>query len=102
MVTEGIVLSHKISVRGIEIDQAKIEVIERLPPPWDVKEVRIFLGHVGFYRRFIQDFSMIVKPLNNLLVKENPFHFSEECHQAFDLLKKKIVTAPVIVVPNWE
>ena len=101
MVTECIVLGHKIPTRGIEVDQAKIEVIEKLPPPWGVKGVRNFLGHTSFYRRFIQDFSKIAKPLSNLIVKENPFHFNEECLQAFDLLKKKLVTAPIIVAPNW-
>ena len=101
MVTKGIVLRHKILVRGIEVHQAKIEVIEKLLPPRDVKGVRSFLGHVGCYRRFIQDFSKIAKPLSNLLVKENPLLFNEECFQAFELLKKKLVTAPVIVAPNW-
>ena len=68
MVQEGIVLGHRISARGIEIDKAKIEAIEKLPPLSSVKGIRSFLGHVGFYRRFIQDFSQIAKPLSNLLV----------------------------------
>ena len=68
MVQEGIVLGHRISVRGIEVDTAKIEVIEKLPPPSSVKGIRSFLGQAGFYRRFIKDFSQIVKPLSNLLV----------------------------------
>ncbi|XP_045797767.1 uncharacterized protein LOC123891949 [Trifolium pratense] len=69
MVTEGIVLGHKISSKGIEVDKAKVEVIEKLPPPVNVKGIRSFLGHAGFYRRFIKDFSKIAKPLSNLLNK---------------------------------
>jgi hypothetical protein len=56
MVREGIVLGHKVSERGIEVDRAKIEVIEQLPPPANVKGIRCFLGHAGFYRRFINFF----------------------------------------------
>ena len=68
MVQEGIVLGHRISARGIEVDRAKIEAIEKLPPPSSVKGIRSFLGNAGFHRRFIKDFSEIAKPLSNLLV----------------------------------
>lgn len=71
MVSEGIVLGHKTYAKGIEIDQAKIKVIEKLPPPVNVKGVRSFLSHAGFYRRFIKDFSKFSKPLCNLMIKEN-------------------------------
>jgi len=67
MVREGIVLGHRVSERGIEVDRAKIEMIEQLPPPTNVKGVRSFLGHAGFYRRFIKDFSHIARPVTNLL-----------------------------------
>jgi len=102
MVTEGIILGHKISAKGIEVDQAKIEVIEKIPPPVNVKGVRSFLGHAGFYRHFIKDCSKISKPLCNLLVKENDFNFDDECLYVFSLIKTKLVTAPIIIAPNWE
>ncbi|WMV29461.1 hypothetical protein MTR67_022846 [Solanum verrucosum] len=69
MVKEGIVFGHKISGDGTEVYQAKIQLIEKLPPPIFVKGVRSFLGHAGFYRRFIKDFSKIVIPLCKLLEK---------------------------------
>ena len=55
MVTDGIFLGYKISGKGIEVDPAKIEAIEKLPYPRDIKGIRSFLGHAGFYRRFIKD-----------------------------------------------
>jgi hypothetical protein len=61
-----------VSERGIEIDKAKIEVIEQLPPPVNMKGIHIFLGHAGFYRHFIKDFSHISRPLMNLLAKDAP------------------------------
>nr|KYP56288.1 Retrovirus-related Pol polyprotein from transposon opus [Cajanus cajan] len=102
MVTEGIVLGHKISCRGIEVDKAKIEVIEKLPPPVNVKGIRSFLGHVGFYRRFIKDFSKIAKPLSNLLNKDTPFKFDANCLSSFETLKNKLISAPMITTPNWQ
>ncbi|GKB84648.1 reverse transcriptase domain-containing protein, partial [Tanacetum coccineum] len=79
MVKEGIVLVHKISKSGIEVDKAKVDVIAKLPRPTSVKGVQSFLGHAGFYRRFIQDFSKIARPMTHLLEKETPFIFSKEC-----------------------
>ncbi|GJX18294.1 hypothetical protein Tco_0219126, partial [Tanacetum coccineum] len=81
MVKEGIVLSHKISKKGIEVDKAKIDVIAKLPHPTTVKGIRSFLGHAGFYRRFIQDFSKISRPMTHLLEKNTPFIFSDDCIQ---------------------
>nr|GFA89752.1 reverse transcriptase domain-containing protein [Tanacetum cinerariifolium] len=87
MVKEGIVLGHKISKKGIEVDKAKIEVISKLPHPMTVKGIRSFLGHAGFYRRFIKDFSKISRPMTHLLEKNSPFIFSNECIQAFRTFK---------------
>src|SRR5262249_15760907 len=101
MVKEGIVLGHKISQKGIEVDKAKVEAIENLPPPTSVKAIRSFLGHAGFYRRFIKDFSKIAKPLTDLLQKDIPFEFSKSCLQAFEMLKEKLVNAPIMIAPDW-
>ena len=70
MVIEGIVLGHKISVVGLEVDQVKIVVIKNIMSPTTMKGIRSFLGNVGFYRRFIKDFSKISRPLCRLLEKD--------------------------------
>ena len=101
MVREGIVIGHRVSGRGIEVDRAKIEIIEKLPPPTSVKGVQSFLGHTGFYRWFIQDFSKVSKPLSNLLMEGVPFEFNDPCRNAFELLKKKLTSAPIVVAPVW-
>nr|GFC97892.1 reverse transcriptase domain-containing protein [Tanacetum cinerariifolium] len=102
MVKEGIVLGHKISKKGIEVDKAKIEVISKLPHPTTVKGIRSFLGHAGFYRRFIKDFLKISRPTTHLLEKNSPFIFSNECIQAFRTLKDKLTEAPILIAPNWD
>ena len=101
MVEEGIVLGHLVSSRGIEVEQAKMQAISKLPPPTSVKGVRSFLGHAGFYRRFIKNFSLIAKPLTNLLNQDVEFAFDEECHEAFNLIKEALITAPVVQAPDW-
>jgi hypothetical protein len=88
MVQEGIVLGLKISEKGIE-------VIEQLQPPTNVKGIRSFLGHAGFYQRFIQKFSQIARPLMHLLAKYASFVFTEECLQSFHNLEA-LIFAPVI------
>jgi len=95
MVQKGVVLGHVISARGIEVDKAKVEIIERLSPPTSVKEVRSFLGQAGFYRRFIKDFSKIAKPLTQLLAKDAPFIFTDECPEAFCKIKQELISAPL-------
>ncbi|CAM8983891.1 unnamed protein product [Rhodiola kirilowii] len=102
MVQEGIVLGHLISSRGVEVDKAKVQVIEQLPPPKDQKGVRSFLGHAGFYRRFIKDFSKIAKPLTHLLCNDVKFVFDEGCVEAFEKLKKALVSAPIVQPPKWD
>nr|GEU65566.1 retrovirus-related Pol polyprotein from transposon 17.6 [Tanacetum cinerariifolium] len=102
MVKEGIVLGHKISMSEIEVDRAKVDLIATPPHPTSVKGVRSFLGYVGFYRRFNQDFSKISQPMTHLLEKETPFNFSKECIESFNTLKKKLTEAPILVSPDWD
>ncbi|GJZ84200.1 reverse transcriptase domain-containing protein [Tanacetum coccineum] len=101
MVKEGIVLGHKVSGAGLEVDKAKIDVISKLPPPTNVKGIRSFMGHADFYRRFIKDFSKIARPLTKLLEKDTPFEFNNECHKALNFLKEKLTCTLVIISPNW-
>ncbi|GJY38334.1 zinc finger, CCHC-type containing protein [Tanacetum coccineum] len=91
-----LIYRHKISKSGIKVDHAKVDVIAKLPHPTTVKGVRSFLGHAGFYRRFIQDFSKIARRMTHLLEKETPFVFSKDCIDAFQTLKKKLTEAPIV------
>ncbi|GJW34101.1 reverse transcriptase domain-containing protein [Tanacetum coccineum] len=97
----GIILGHKVSKSGIEVDKEKIESISKVPYPTNVKAIRSFLGHAGFYQRFIKDFLQIARPMTQLLVKDTPFNFFEECIQAFDKLKLKLTQAPIMIKPDW-
>ena len=96
MVNQGIVLGHIISSRGIEVDNAKIEHISQLPSPTNVRIVRKFLGHTGFYRRFIKDLSKIAKPLYKLLEKDAKFVWEREFQESFEELKSHLTTAPIV------
>nr|GEU62533.1 reverse transcriptase domain-containing protein [Tanacetum cinerariifolium] len=100
IIKEGIVLGHKISNNGLEFNRAKVDVIAKLPHPMTVKGVRSFLGHASYYRRFIQDFSTITRPMTYLLEKETPFVLSKDCIDAFENLKKKLTEASILVVPD--
>jgi hypothetical protein len=101
MVKQDIVLGNVISERGIEVDKAKVEMVEQLPPPMDVKSLRSFLGHARFYKRFIKDFSKVTKPLTHLLQKDVAFDFDEKCLAAFRTLKSALVSAPIIQPSDW-
>ena len=101
LVTYGIVLGHKISAVGLEVEQAKVSIIKTLLPPRTVKGIRSFLLHAGFYKRFIQEFSKISRPLCRLLEKDAKFDFDELCKAAFDEIKSILVAAPIMVTPDW-
>ncbi|WMV50052.1 hypothetical protein MTR67_043437 [Solanum verrucosum] len=98
---EGTVLGHKYYGESMQVDQAKFEVIAKFPPPILIKGVRSFLGHAGFFRRFIKDFSKFAYPLCKLLEKECIFELDEACVKEFLSLKEKFVSAPIIVAPDW-
>ncbi|KAK4857856.1 hypothetical protein QYF36_007285 [Acer negundo] len=98
----GLCNCHIISRKGIEVDRAKVEVIKSLPPPQNVKDIRSFLVHAGFYRRFIRDFSKISRPLCLLLQKNKDFVLSAECLAAFETLKGALTSSPVIKPLVWD
>ena len=102
MVTEGIVLGHKISATGLEVDQSKISIIKTLVPPTTLKGIRSFSGHAGFYGRFIKDFSKIARPLCRLLEKDTRFNFDDSCKAAFEEIKIILVQAPIMAAPEWD
>nr|GFB31972.1 reverse transcriptase domain-containing protein [Tanacetum cinerariifolium] len=102
MVKEGIILGHKILKNEIEVDKAKVDVIAKLPHLTTVQGIHSFLGHAGFYRRFIQDFSKIAQPMTRLLKKDTPFFFSNECIEAFLTLKRKLTKASILIAPDWD
>ena len=84
------------------MDKAKVEVIQDLALSKSIRELGSFLGHVGFYRRFIQDFAKVSKPLTSLLCKEKDFIIEEEWKHAFMQLKQVLVKAPILQSPNWD
>ncbi|XP_038887061.1 uncharacterized mitochondrial protein AtMg00860-like [Benincasa hispida] len=101
MVEEGIVLGHKISKAGLEVDQAKIDAISKLSPPVNMKTLRIFLGHAGFYQRFIRNFSQIARPLSALLEADREYDFDDACTKAFNTLKDALITALILIASDW-
>jgi len=88
VLNKGIMLGHSISTSIIQVDKAKVEVITTLSYPKIVKEVRSLLGHIGYYRRFIRDFSKAPLPLSNLLKKDVGFEIDDSCKEAFLELRK--------------
>ena len=93
---------HVISSRGIEVNKAKIELISKLPSPTNVQTIRQFLGRVGFYRRFIKDYSTIAKPLYKLLEKDAKFAWERDCQKRIEELRSHLTTTPIVRAPNWQ
>ena len=90
MMSEGVILGHFISVSGIQVDPVKIKVISNIPIPGSQKEVRNFLGHAGYYRRFIENFSKLASLLFTLVVKDPQFVWIDACQEAFTELKNRL------------
>jgi hypothetical protein len=101
MLTKGIVLGHDISSSRITLDPAKIQIIVNLSEPINQNDVRSFLGYAGYYQRFIENFSKISFPLFKLLAKDIHFHWNTNCQNAFQKLKDKLKTTPILRGPNW-
>ena len=101
MEKEGNVLGHMISAARLEVDKVKVSIIKNLMPPTTVKEIRSFLGHAGFYRRFIIDFSKVAKPLCRLLEKDTKFKFDELCQRSFEEIKSRLVEAHIMEKLDW-
>ncbi|TYK29012.1 reverse transcriptase [Cucumis melo var. makuwa] len=93
-------LGHVVSSEGVSVDPAKIEAVTNWPRPFIVSEIRSFLGLAGYYKRFVEDFSRIASPLTQLTRKGTPFVWSPACESSFQELKQKLVTAPVLTVPD--
>jgi len=97
----GILLGHIVCIQGLMVDPAKIAIVVNLPAPNSVKQLRTVLGHTGYYRNFIKGYAKITAPMEKLLKKDVKFLWNKECQQSLDTLKEKMVTAPILVFPDW-
>ena len=95
-------LGHIVSANGVITDPAKVEKVKNWPLPTSKREVQQFLGLANYYQRFIQDFATIAKPLHKLTEKTAKFHWTQQCQQAFEELRRKLVTAPVLAFPDYD
>ncbi|XP_029659540.1 uncharacterized protein LOC115233336 [Formica exsecta] len=95
-------LGHIITENGILPDPTKLEAVRNFPTPRKVKDIKAFIGLAGYYRKFIENFSKIAKPLTKLTKKENKFEWTQEQQQAFEMLKEKLTTAPLLKYPDFE
>ncbi|KAL0313333.1 UNVERIFIED_CONTAM: Retrovirus-related Pol polyprotein from transposon [Sesamum radiatum] len=95
-------LGHVVSKEGVQPDPAKVKAILEWEPPKNVSEVRSFLGLAGYYRRFVKDFSVVAKPLTNLLKKNAPFNWNDRCAQSFEELKRRLTSAPILALPSGD
>nr|ABA93462.1 retrotransposon protein, putative, Ty3-gypsy subclass [Oryza sativa Japonica Group] len=98
--TEVKFLGHVITAQGVAVDPSNVESVTKWTPPKTVSQIRSFLGLAGYYRRFIENFSRIARPMTQLLKKDEKFKWTVECDKSFEELKKKLVSAPVLILPD--
>lgn len=100
--TEVEYLGHVVNADGIKTDPKKVECIKDWPTPKHKKDVRSFLGTVGYYRRFIPGYSEISRPLTRLTTKDATFSWSEDCEVAFSILRRKLMETPILAYPDYQ
>ena len=100
LITEVGFLGHVVSASSVSIDPEKIEAVMSWERPKSIFEIRSFLGLAGYYRRFIEDFSRLAAPITKLIRKEVMFEWNDSCERAFQELKRRLTSAPILVVPE--
>ena len=98
--TEVRFLGHMVSVSGVSVDLEKVEVVMSWERPKSVFKIRSFLGLVGYYRRFIEDFSLLAEPMTRLTQNEVKFEWNDRCEKAFQELKRRLTSAPILIIPK--
>ena len=94
-------LGFVVSRNGIHTDPQKVKAIKEFPIPNDVTSVRSFLGVTGYYRKFVPNYANISRPLYNLITKSKSFEWTDECNNAFNVLKDKLICSPILSFPNF-
>jgi hypothetical protein len=94
-------MGHIVCREGVLVDSTKVVVILNIPPPMIAKQLLSNLGHIGYYRRFLRNYASIIASLEKVLKKFEAFSWKPECGQAFDTLKEKLSTDPILIYLNW-
>ncbi|KAK1633198.1 hypothetical protein QYE76_007513 [Lolium multiflorum] len=93
-------LGHVLSAGGIAVDPSKIKTVEEWKAPTTQTEVRVFLRLAGYYRRFVEGFSSIARPMTQLLKKDKKFEWTDKCEESFQQLKTRLTSAPILIMPD--